>query len=45
MFAASRPSFGGGGHTNAAGCTVNGELAEVEEKVAAAVAAALGGSL
>jgi len=37
-------SFGGGGHTNAAGCTISGDLAEVEEKVAAAVAAALGGS-
>jgi len=38
-------SFGGGGHPNAAGCTVNGELADVEEKVAAAVAAALGAPL
>jgi len=36
--------FGGGGHKNAAGCTVTGELAEIEEKVAAAVAEALGGS-
>ena len=35
-------SFGGGGHTNAAGCTIQGDLAEVEEKVASAVAAALG---
>jgi phosphoesterase RecJ-like protein len=38
-------SFGGGGHPNAAGCTINGTLAEVEEKVAAAVAEALGGSV
>jgi len=38
-------AFGGGGHPNAAGCTVNGALAEVEEKVAAAVAEALGDSL
>jgi phosphoesterase RecJ-like protein len=38
-------SFGGGGHPNAAGCTINGALAEVEEKVASAVAAALGESL
>ncbi|MFC2144353.1 bifunctional oligoribonuclease/PAP phosphatase NrnA [Acidobacteriota bacterium] len=38
-------SFGGGGHPNAAGCTVSGALAEVEEKVAAAVAEALGGSV
>jgi phosphoesterase RecJ-like protein len=37
-------SFGGGGHTNAAGCTIQGELADVEEKVAAAVAAVLGGA-
>jgi phosphoesterase RecJ-like protein len=37
-------SFGGGGHPNAAGCTVQGELAEVEEKVAAAVVEALGGA-
>lgn len=36
--------FGGGGHKNAAGCTVTGELAEIEEKVAAAVAEALGGT-
>jgi phosphoesterase RecJ-like protein len=36
--------FGGGGHTNAAGCTITGELAEVEEKVASAFAAVLGGS-
>jgi phosphoesterase RecJ-like protein len=35
-------SFGGGGHPNAAGCTVKGELADVEEKVAAAVVEALG---
>ena len=38
-------SFGGGGHPNAAGCTVKGALAEVEEMVAAAVAEALGGSV
>ena len=38
-------SFGGGGHPNAAGCTVTGPLAEVEEKVAAAVAEALGGTV
>ena len=37
-------SFGGGGHPNAAGCTVNGALTEVEEKVASAVIEALGGS-
>jgi len=38
-------SFGGGGHPNAAGCTVKGKLTEVEEMVAAAVAEALGGSV
>jgi phosphoesterase RecJ-like protein len=38
-------SFGGGGHPNAAGCTVKGKLTEVEETVAAAVAEALGGSV
>jgi phosphoesterase RecJ-like protein len=38
-------SFGGGGHPNAAGCTLNGALTEAEEKVAAAVAEALGGSV
>jgi phosphoesterase RecJ-like protein len=38
---AAAASFGGGGHTNAAGCTIQGELTEVEEKVASAVAAAL----
>jgi phosphoesterase RecJ-like protein len=38
-------SFGGGGHPNAAGCTVTGALAEVEEKVAAAVAEGLGAPL
>lgn len=37
--------FGGGGHHNAAGCTVEGELAEVEKRVAAAVAGALGEGL
>jgi len=36
-------SFGGGGHPNAAGCTIKGGLAEVEEKVTAAVTEALGG--
>jgi phosphoesterase RecJ-like protein len=35
-------AFGGGGHKNAAGCTVKGDLADVEEKVAAAVAEAFG---
>ena len=35
-------SFGGGGHPNAAGCTVTGALSEVEERVSAAVADALG---
>jgi len=35
-------AFGGGGHVNAAGCTVKGELAEVEAQVASAIAAALG---
>jgi phosphoesterase RecJ-like protein len=38
-------SFGGGGHPNAAGCTIAGALPEVEEKVAAAVAEALGSSI
>ena len=38
-------SFGGGGHPNAAGCTIKGELAEIEEMVGAAVAEALGGSV
>jgi phosphoesterase RecJ-like protein len=38
-------SFGGGGHPNAAGCTVTGALAQVEETVAAAVAEALGSSI
>jgi phosphoesterase RecJ-like protein len=37
-------SFGGGGHPNAAGCTINGELSEVEERVASAVAEILGDS-
>jgi phosphoesterase RecJ-like protein len=36
-------SFGGGGHTNAAGCTIQGELSEIENKVAAAVTEVLGG--
>jgi phosphoesterase RecJ-like protein len=36
-------SFGGGGHVNAAGCTVEGELTEVEDKVTTAVATALEG--
>jgi phosphoesterase RecJ-like protein len=35
-------SFGGGGHPNAAGCSITGALADVEEKVASAVAEALG---
>lgn len=35
-------SFGGGGHANAAGCTIDGELDEIESRVAAAVAGALG---
>ena len=35
-------TFGGGGHVNAAGCTVEGALHEVEARVASAVAAALG---
>jgi phosphoesterase RecJ-like protein len=34
-------SFGGGGHKNAAGCTVRGSLAEVKEKVFKALEAAL----
>ena len=33
--------FGGGGHTNAAGCAINGELSEIERLVEAAVADAL----
>jgi phosphoesterase RecJ-like protein len=37
-------SFGGGGHPNAAGCTVNGVLSEVEERVASAVAELFGAS-
>jgi phosphoesterase RecJ-like protein len=37
-------SFGGGGHTNAAGCTIEGELAEIEEMVASAMATAIGGA-
>jgi phosphoesterase RecJ-like protein len=37
--------FGGGGHVNAAGCTVEGALHEVEAQVASAVAAALGEKL
>jgi nanoRNase/pAp phosphatase (c-di-AMP/oligoRNAs hydrolase) len=37
--------FGGGGHVNAAGCSVEGELSKVESEVATAVAAALGESL
>ncbi len=35
-------SFGGGGHTNAAGCTITGELSEIEDRVTAAVCKALG---
>lgn len=38
-------SFGGGGHVNAAGCAVQGELSTVENDVSSAVAAALGGVL
>jgi phosphoesterase RecJ-like protein len=36
--------FGGGGHPNAAGCSVTGPLAEVARDVLAAVRAALAGS-
>lgn len=35
--------FGGGGHTNAAGCTIAGTLAHVTREVLAAARAALGG--
>ncbi len=35
-------TFGGGGHKNAAGCTVTGELTEIQERAATAVAEALG---
>jgi phosphoesterase RecJ-like protein len=38
-------SFGGGGHVNAAGCAVDGELSQIEKDIAAAVAAALGVAL
>ncbi len=38
-------SFGGGGHVNAAGCAVQGELSQVENDVSSAMAAALGVSL
>jgi phosphoesterase RecJ-like protein len=38
-------SFGGGGHVNAAGCAVQGELSQVENDVSSAMAAALGGGL
>ena len=38
-------TFGGGGHVNAAGCAIQGELEQVEQNVAAAVAAALGEKL
>jgi phosphoesterase RecJ-like protein len=34
--------FGGGGHTLAAGARVKGSLSEVQEKVLAAIDAALG---
>ena len=34
--------FGGGGHQNAAGCTITGDLATAERNVTAALAAALG---
>ena len=36
-------AFGGGGHRNAAGCTVEGDLPEVKARVSAAVAEILGG--
>ncbi|MFV2071516.1 MAG: bifunctional oligoribonuclease/PAP phosphatase NrnA [Thermoanaerobaculales bacterium] len=36
-------AFGGGGHRNAAGCAVTGDLPEVKAKVSAAVADILGG--
>ena len=35
-------SFGGGGHKNAAGCAISGDLEAIERDVAAAVAQALG---
>lgn len=38
-------SFGGGGHINAAGCTIEGELGEIEKMVAAAMAEAVRGSV
>jgi len=38
-------TFGGGGHVNAAGCAIQGELSQVEQDVASAVAAALGENL
>jgi phosphoesterase RecJ-like protein len=34
--------FGGGGHTNAAGCTIEGELDAIQRQVVAAVTKALG---
>jgi phosphoesterase RecJ-like protein len=34
--------FGGGGHKNAAGCTIEGELGDIERDVAAAMITALG---
>ncbi len=37
-------SFGGGGHRNAAGCTLSGDLPEAAEPVLALTTAALGGS-
>jgi phosphoesterase RecJ-like protein len=39
--AAVATGFGGGGHRNAAGCTVPGSLSEVKRKVYGALAAAL----
>jgi phosphoesterase RecJ-like protein len=36
--------FGGGGHTNAAGCTIEGELAAVRSRVLAELDRVLGGS-
>ena len=38
-------SFGGGGHQNAAGCAISGDLETIEADVAAAVAQALGEAL
>ena len=35
-------SFGGGGHSQAAGCSLSGEIKEIEERVLAAMEASLG---